>query len=79
MPFNYKRNMARKRKNYLEEMARMMFLVLVTLISVLEYITDIRHCLNSVDVYFVGLLDGIMITIGVSAVCLYRVSKFRSK
>ena len=71
--------MINKKENYLEKMARIIFWVLLTLMSMFEYITDIRPFFNSLGVYFIGVLDGIVITIAVFVVAFYSVSKFHSR
>ena len=71
--------MINKKEKYFEKMAKLIFWILVTLISMLEYITDIRPFFNSLGVYFVGVLDGIVITIAVFVVAFYSVSKLHSR
>lgn len=74
----YERKMINKKENYLEKMAKMISWALVTLISASEYITDIRPFFNSLGAYFVGVLDGIVMTMAVFVVSFYSVSKFHS-
>lgn len=71
--------MINKNENYLEQMAKTLLSILVTLVSIFEYITDIRPFFNSLGVYFAGVLDGIVITIAVFAIAFYSGSKFHSR
>lgn len=71
--------MINKKESPLEKMAKMISWALVTLISMFEYITDIRPFFNSLGVYFVGVLDGVVMTMAVFAVAFYSSSKFHSR
>ena len=62
--------------NYYRELSKKMFWSLITCISLLTYVVEIRPFLDSLyGIYYVGLSDGIVTTIIALIVIFYAVSR----
>ena len=67
-----------KSRNHYHKLARTMLWSLVTFISLLTHVVEIRPFFNSLyGAYYAGLLDGIIITIFVLVVGFYLASRIK--
>ena len=63
-------------ENAFMKIAKMMFWSLVTLFNLLAYVAEIRPFFNSIlGTYYLGLVDGIVVTILALIACLYMASR----
>ncbi len=64
-----------KKENPLQKMAKEILWVMVAVITMFGYVSDIRPLVNSIGTYFVGVSDGFFIAIIFIIVLLYFSSK----
>jgi len=46
------------KENHLQKMAKEIFWMIITVITMFGYVSDVRPIINSIGTYFVGVSDG---------------------